>query len=125
MQAEREQNAEMDGGEKEKWLEAFRRRPEERHIKVVLLGDEMVGKASIVNQYVNREFSMWFNPDHADFLTERVSMDDRILNMQVIPFPFFCVMVLLLNSGSNLALGHSWSVIIRVLAPCGLVCAGL
>ncbi len=44
-----------------------------------------VGKTSLMNQYVNKKFSNQYKATiGADFLTKEVSVDDRLVTMQVL-----------------------------------------
>lgn len=53
-------------------------------LKVIILGDSGVGKTSLMNQYVNRRFSNQYKATiGADFLTKEVSVDDRLVTMQI------------------------------------------
>ena len=53
-------------------------------IKVVILGDSGVGKTSLMNQYVNKQFSNHYKATiGADFLTKEVMVDDRLVTMQI------------------------------------------
>jgi Ras-related protein Rab-7A len=43
-----------------------------------------VGKTSLMNQYVNKKFSNQYKATiGADFLTKEVTVDDRLVTMQV------------------------------------------
>jgi len=53
-------------------------------LKVIILGDSGVGKTSLMNQYVNKKFSTSYKATiGADFLTKEVTVDDRIVTMQL------------------------------------------
>mmetsp|Transcript_14028 Transcript_14028/g.48314 ORF Transcript_14028/g.48314 Transcript_14028/m.48314 type:complete len:210 (+) Transcript_14028:75-704(+) len=53
-------------------------------LKVVILGDSGVGKTSLMNQYVNKKFNNQYKATiGADFLTKEVTVDDRIVTMQI------------------------------------------
>eukprot|EP00043_Microstomoeca_roanoka_P017560 m.184059 g.184059 ORF g.184059 m.184059 type:complete len:207 (-) comp16661_c10_seq3:2834-3454(-) len=53
-------------------------------LKVIILGDSGVGKTSLMNQYVNRKFSNQYKATiGADFLTKEVTVDDRLVTMQI------------------------------------------
>lgn len=53
-------------------------------LKVIILGDTGVGKTSLMNQFVNKKFSGQYKATiGADFLTKEVTVDDRIVTMQV------------------------------------------
>uniref|UniRef100_A0A8D3CQU0 RAB7A, member RAS onco family n=1 Tax=Scophthalmus maximus TaxID=52904 RepID=A0A8D3CQU0_SCOMX len=53
-------------------------------LKVIILGDSVVGKTSLMNQYVNKKFSNQYKATiGADFLTKEVMVDDRLVTMQV------------------------------------------
>ncbi|XP_023238297.1 ras-related protein Rab-7a-like [Centruroides sculpturatus] len=53
-------------------------------LKVIILGDSGVGKTSLMNQYVNKKFSNQYKATiGADFLTKEVTVDDRLVTMQV------------------------------------------
>ncbi|XP_068758539.1 ras-related protein Rab-7a-like [Montipora capricornis] len=55
-----------------------------KKVKVIILGDSGVGKTSLMNQYVNREFSKQFRVTvGADFWTKEVMVDDRLVTMQI------------------------------------------
>uniref|UniRef100_A0A8D3C3E7 RAB7A, member RAS onco family n=1 Tax=Scophthalmus maximus TaxID=52904 RepID=A0A8D3C3E7_SCOMX len=52
-------------------------------LKVIILGDSVVGKTSLMNQYVNKKFSNQYKATiGADFLTKEVMVDDRLVTMQ-------------------------------------------
>ncbi|KXS19547.1 ras-related protein rab-7a [Gonapodya prolifera JEL478] len=60
---------------------ASRRKP---LLKVIILGDSGVGKTSLMNQFVNRKFSNQYKATiGADFLTKEVSVDDKVVTMQI------------------------------------------
>ncbi|CAL9165952.1 unnamed protein product [Musa hybrid cultivar] len=53
-------------------------------LKVIILGDSGVGKTSLMNQYVNRKFSIQYKATiGADFLTKEVQIDDRLFTLQI------------------------------------------
>jgi len=53
-------------------------------LKVIILGDSGVGKTSLMNQYVNKKFSNQYKATiGADFLTKEVTVDDRLVTMQI------------------------------------------
>ncbi|OAP63085.1 GTP-binding protein ypt7 [Fonsecaea erecta] len=53
-------------------------------LKVIILGDSGVGKTSLMNQYVNKKFSTSYKATiGADFLTKEVTVDDRIVTLQI------------------------------------------
>jgi len=53
-------------------------------LKVIILGDSGVGKTSLMNQYVNKKFSAQYKATiGADFLTKEVTVDDRLVTMQI------------------------------------------
>jgi len=53
-------------------------------LKVIILGDSSVGKTSLMNQYVNKKFSNQYKATiGADFLTKDVSLDDKLLTLQI------------------------------------------
>ena len=53
-------------------------------IKIVVLGDSGVGKTSLLDQYVNRKFSTAYKATiGADFLTKEVTIDDKLVTLQV------------------------------------------
>jgi len=53
-------------------------------LKVIILGDSGVGKTSLINQYVNKKFSGQYKATiGADFSTKEVSIDDRVVTMQI------------------------------------------
>jgi len=53
-------------------------------LKVIILGDSGVGKTSLMNQYVNHKFSNQYKATiGADFLTKEVTVDDRLVTMQI------------------------------------------
>lgn len=53
-----------------------------KFLKVIILGDSGVGKTSLMNQYVNRHFSVSYKATiGADFLTKDVVVDDRIVTL--------------------------------------------
>ncbi|KAI9315124.1 vacuolar biogenesis protein [Dichotomocladium elegans] len=53
-------------------------------LKVVILGNSGVGKTSLMNQYVNKNFSSQYKPTiGADFLTKEIMIDNRLVTMQI------------------------------------------
>ncbi|KAI8091076.1 small GTPase superfamily [Gilbertella persicaria] len=53
-------------------------------LKVIILGDSGVGKTSLMNQYVNKKFSGQYKATiGADFLTKEVTLDDKVVTMQI------------------------------------------
>eukprot|EP00658_Telonema_sp_P-2_P029299 TRINITY_DN222_c0_g1_i6.p2 TRINITY_DN222_c0_g1~~TRINITY_DN222_c0_g1_i6.p2 ORF type:complete len:215 (-),score=81.96 TRINITY_DN222_c0_g1_i6:471-1115(-) len=53
-------------------------------LKVIILGDSSVGKTSLMNQYVNRKFNTQYKATiGADFLTKEVTLDERVVTMQI------------------------------------------
>ena len=53
-------------------------------MKVIILGDSGVGKTSLMNQYVNKRFSLQYKATiGADFLTKELIVQDRLITMQV------------------------------------------
>jgi Ras-related protein Rab-7A len=53
-------------------------------LKVIILGDSGVGKTSLMNQYVNKKFSIQYKATiGADFLTKEVMVNDRLVTMQI------------------------------------------
>ena len=53
-------------------------------LKVIILGDSAVGKTSLMNRYVNRKFSDNYKATiGADFLTKEVTVDDRLVTLQI------------------------------------------
>jgi Ras-related protein Rab-7A len=56
-------------------------------LKVILLGDSGVGKTSLMNQYVKKQFSHQYKATiGADFLAKDIMIDDRLVTMQVWKF---------------------------------------
>ena len=52
--------------------------------QVIILGDSSVGKTSLMNQYVNKKFNTQYKATiGADFLTKEVSLEERVVTMQV------------------------------------------
>ncbi|KAJ6534854.1 small GTPase superfamily [Mycena capillaripes] len=52
--------------------------------KIIILGDSGVGKTSLMNQYVNRQFNNHYKATiGADFLTKELMVDDRRVVMQL------------------------------------------
>jgi len=53
-------------------------------LKVIILGDSSVGKTSLMNQYVNKKFNTQYKATiGADFLTKEVSLEERVVTMQI------------------------------------------
>mmetsp|Transcript_74373 Transcript_74373/g.174560 ORF Transcript_74373/g.174560 Transcript_74373/m.174560 type:complete len:205 (-) Transcript_74373:117-731(-) len=53
-------------------------------LKVIILGDSGVGKTSLMNMYVNKKFSNQYKATiGADFLTKEVTVDERLVTMQI------------------------------------------
>uniref|UniRef100_A0A8I3W2Q3 Ras-related protein Rab-7a n=1 Tax=Callithrix jacchus TaxID=9483 RepID=A0A8I3W2Q3_CALJA len=53
-------------------------------VKLLLEGVYLVGKTSLMNQYVNKKFSNQYKATiGADFLTKEVMVDDRLVTMQI------------------------------------------
>ncbi|EEQ97994.1 Rab7, putative [Perkinsus marinus ATCC 50983] len=53
-------------------------------LKVIILGDSGVGKTSLMNQYVNKKFSPQYKATiGADFLTKEVTIDDKVVTLQI------------------------------------------
>jgi len=53
-------------------------------LKVIILGDSGVGKTSLMNQYVNKKFNAQYKATiGADFLTKDVTVDERLVTMQI------------------------------------------
>jgi len=53
-------------------------------LKVIILGDSGVGKTSLMNQYVYMKFNARVKATiGADFLTKEVTVDDRLVTMQI------------------------------------------
>ncbi len=51
---------------------------------MIILGDSGVGKTSLMNQYVNKKFNAQYKATiGADFLTKEVTVDDRLVTMQI------------------------------------------
>ncbi|RCH92516.1 hypothetical protein CU098_010570, partial [Rhizopus stolonifer] len=51
---------------------------------VIILGDSGVGKTSLMNQYVNKKFSGQYKATiGADFLTKEVTVDNKVVTMQI------------------------------------------
>ena len=60
-------------------------------MKVIILGDSGVGKTSLMNQYVNKRFSLQYKATiGADFLTKELIVQDRLITMQVRSSPPPC-----------------------------------
>merc|ERR1712196_463646 len=53
-------------------------------LKVIILGDSSGGKTSLMNQYVNKKFNTQYKATiGADFLTKEVSLEERVVTMQI------------------------------------------
>ncbi|EEA06985.1 Rab7 GTPase protein, putative [Cryptosporidium muris RN66] len=53
-------------------------------LKVIILGDSGVGKTSLMNQYVNKKFSMQYKATiGADFLTKDIVIDNKLVTLQI------------------------------------------
>jgi GTPase SAR1 family protein len=53
-------------------------------VKVILLGDTCVGKTSLMNQYVKKEFTSLYKATiGSDFLAKEVMVDDGFVTMQI------------------------------------------
>eukprot|EP00457_Paulinella_chromatophora_P011979 gb/GEZN01012149.1/.p1 GENE.gb/GEZN01012149.1/~~gb/GEZN01012149.1/.p1 ORF type:complete len:205 (-),score=39.94 gb/GEZN01012149.1/:468-1082(-) len=53
-------------------------------LKVIILGDSGVGKTSLMNQYVHKRFSNQYKATiGADFLTKEVTIDDKLVTLQI------------------------------------------
>uniref|UniRef100_A0A914E7E0 Ras-related protein Rab-7a n=1 Tax=Acrobeloides nanus TaxID=290746 RepID=A0A914E7E0_9BILA len=53
-------------------------------LKVIILGDMGVGKTSLMNQYVKKQFSHQYKATiGADFLAKDIMIDDRLVTMQI------------------------------------------
>eukprot|EP00451_Oxyrrhis_marina_P001408 CAMPEP_0204275998 /NCGR_PEP_ID=MMETSP0468-20130131/27139_1 /ASSEMBLY_ACC=CAM_ASM_000383 /TAXON_ID=2969 /ORGANISM="Oxyrrhis marina" /LENGTH=212 /DNA_ID=CAMNT_0051252477 /DNA_START=59 /DNA_END=697 /DNA_ORIENTATION=+ len=53
-------------------------------LKVIILGDSGVGKTSLMNQYVSKKFTNQYKATiGADFLTKEVTIDGRVVTMQI------------------------------------------
>lgn len=64
-------------------------------LKVIILGDSGVGKTSLMNQYVNKRFSNQYKATiGADFLTKDITIDDRVVTMQIVRFFLRVVMTI-------------------------------
>lgn len=60
-------------------------------LKVIILGDTGVGKTCLMNQYVNKRFSNQYKATiGADFLTKDITIDDRVVTMQIVSLSFTC-----------------------------------
>ena len=56
-------------------------------LKVILLGNSGVGKTSLMNQYVKKQFSNVYKTTlGADFLNKDIMIDDQLVTMQVWKF---------------------------------------
>mmetsp|Transcript_42046 Transcript_42046/g.106065 ORF Transcript_42046/g.106065 Transcript_42046/m.106065 type:complete len:275 (-) Transcript_42046:9-833(-) len=53
-------------------------------LKVIILGDSGVGKTSLMNQFVSKKFTPQYKASiGADFLTKEMTVDDRLVTMQI------------------------------------------
>ena len=53
-------------------------------MKIIILGDSGVGKTSLMNQYCNKRFSNQYKATiGADFLTKEVTIDDKLVTLQI------------------------------------------
>jgi Ras-related protein Rab-7A len=53
-------------------------------LKVIILGDSGVGKTSLMNQFVNKKFTSQYKATiGADFLTKEVTVDNRLVTLQI------------------------------------------
>lgn len=53
-------------------------------LKIIILGDSGVGKTSLINQYVNRKFTLSYRRTvGADFATKDVFVDDKVVTLQI------------------------------------------
>ncbi|KAJ8302245.1 hypothetical protein KUTeg_021232 [Tegillarca granosa] len=53
-------------------------------LKIIILGDSGVGKTSLINQYVNRQFYNEYKATiGADFLTKEVIVDNKLVTLQI------------------------------------------
>jgi len=53
-------------------------------LKIIILGDSGVGKTSLMNQYVNKKFTNQYKATiGADFLTKEVTIDDKVVTLQI------------------------------------------
>jgi Ras-related protein Rab-7A len=54
-------------------------------LKVVVIGDSSVGKTSLLNQYVNKRYTSWYQATMAvDFLAKNVVIDNRVATLQIV-----------------------------------------
>ncbi|XP_023693056.1 ras-related protein Rab-7a isoform X2 [Paramormyrops kingsleyae] len=54
------------------------------HLKVILIGNSGVGKSSFMNQYVNHRFTNTYRATiGADFLTKEITVDGRLIVLQI------------------------------------------
>ncbi len=59
-------------------------RPSQNNFKIVLLGEGRVGKTSLVLRYINNVFSdKQQSTVQASFLTKRLSIGDRVVNLAI------------------------------------------
>lgn len=57
---------------------------EDSIIKLVILGNTNVGKTSLVNQYLNKEFMEKYNVTvGVDYFNKKIKINDRIIKLQV------------------------------------------
>jgi len=53
-------------------------------LKVIILGDSGVGKTCLMHQYVHNQFSKQYRATiGADFLTKEISVDDKLVTLQI------------------------------------------
>ena len=51
---------------------------EERHVKIILLGESGVGKTSIINRYINNEFSLDTTSTYGSAFTTKIILKDNV-----------------------------------------------
>ena len=52
--------------------------------KIVILGDSNVGKTCLLQQFVNKQFSMSYKATvGADFLSKEISVDEEPITLQI------------------------------------------
>lgn len=56
---------------------------EEKEIKLVVLGDQSVGKTSIINRYVTKQFSQVDVTVMAGFIKKQVVFNDKMINLHI------------------------------------------
>ena len=55
-----------------------------RMLKVIILGNTGVGKTSLLNQYISKQFSSFYKATiGADFLSKEVMVDDTRVSLQI------------------------------------------